>query len=112
MRFAPICSLARVVVLTAAAGAAAASRDHEKIGLTAEGQRDAKAATLTIHDFTPGLGFKGGAVKSDPDSQITCAGFHPKQSDLVENGDAMTSFGNHTLLSTPSCSAGAERRST
>lgn len=97
MRFTAICSLALVVVLAAAAGAAASSRDDEKVRLTAEGQRDAKAATLKLGDFTPGLGFKGGAVKSDPDTQVGCPGYHPKQSDLVENGHAKTSFGNHAL---------------
>jgi hypothetical protein len=97
MRRSSICSLALVVVLVAAAGAAASSRDTARIRLTPEGQRDAKAALLTIGDFTPGSGFTGGPVKSSPSSQLNCPGFHPKQSDLVENGDATATFKNRTL---------------
>jgi hypothetical protein len=97
MRRTSICSLALVVVLTGAAGAAASSRDTARIRLTTEGQRDAKAALLTIGDFTPGSGFTGGLVKSPGDSSLNCPGFHPRQSDLVENGDAMSSFKDRAL---------------
>jgi hypothetical protein len=97
MRRSSICSLALVALLTTSAGAAASSRHDTRVKMTAEGQRDAKAALLTIGDFAPGHGFKAKAVTSGSSSKASCAGYHPKTSDLVENGNAQASFTNKVL---------------
>ena len=83
-------SIATIVALALAGSAAAGGNDQEQVRLTAAGQAAAKAATLRLADL--GSGFAGGPVASAGSSVPDCASYHPKQSDLVENGDAATSF--------------------
>ena len=52
-------------------------------------QAAAKAATLKLSDFTPGAGWKGGAVPPDVTPDNPCAS---KISDLVITGDARSEF--------------------
>jgi hypothetical protein len=61
---------------------------------TAADQAAARAAVLTIADFEPGGGWKGGLLKNaKPFTGTDCPGlFEPKQSDLVITGVAKSVF--------------------
>lgn len=83
-------STAAALALTVAAVAVAAGTDQEQVQLTPAGQAAAKGAILRLADI--GAGFTGGAVAPDESSTPDCANYHPKQSDLVKNGDAASSF--------------------
>lgn len=85
-RLAPVA----VVSLLALALAAAALADREQIRLTSEGQAAARAALPRQADF--GSGWVGKAYKPSLNSDMKCASFDPKQSDLVLNGAAGVKF--------------------
>jgi hypothetical protein len=79
---------ALLVVICALALPAAALADREQVHLTAAGQSAARAAVLTRADLGPTPGWVGGAKKPSPDGMPPCAGFDPRQSDLVRTGAA------------------------
>jgi hypothetical protein len=89
-------AIAAVLVLFVAAGVAlAASPSKEKIRLTRAGQAQAKAEVL--HRADVGTGWQGGAKKPDLTSTFPDCNYRPKQSDLVLNGAAETTW--HSQLS-------------
>jgi hypothetical protein len=88
-------SIRRIAVLAGASGAALAlagiaQADREKVQLTATGQAAAKAVVLMRNDVAVLPGMKGGALKPDLTPATQCAGFEPRQSDLILNGVART----------------------
>jgi hypothetical protein len=80
------------VVLSALLLAVAAVADKEQIHYTAAGQAAARAAVLTRADLGASGSWTGGHKKVDVSSGPLCAGFDPKQSDLVLNGASHTEF--------------------
>jgi hypothetical protein len=87
-----------VVLLLAfsAAGAFAASGDKEQHAFTAADQAAAKTAVVRKGDLTT-PGWTGGAKAPDLSPALTCANFHPKQSDLVLTGAAESLWKNTGL---------------
>jgi hypothetical protein len=68
-----------------------ATADKPKYRFTAAGQAIARSAVLQKADFQPG--WKGGPTKPDlSDDGLACAGFNPKQSDLVTIGVASSEW--------------------
>jgi hypothetical protein len=94
-------AIAALLALTVVGAAAASGSDQEQVHLTAAGQAAAKAAVLRLADLGSGSGFTGGAVAPDSSATPDCATYHPKQSDLVKNGDAGSAFaaGNVSIQS-------------
>jgi hypothetical protein len=74
------------------AGAAAA--DNWQIHRTAAGNAAAAAIVLKRSDLGPSGGWTGGPVKPSLSSTPPCAGFRPKQSDLVLVGAAESRWSN------------------
>lgn len=66
----------------------AASADKEKVHLTAAGRAAARAAVLQRRDLGTTGRWTGGVRKPDLSSSMPCAGYQPKQSDLVLTGAA------------------------
>jgi hypothetical protein len=62
-----------------------------QIKFTAADQTAARAVVLRRSDLGSS-GWQGGARKPDLSSTVSCAGFHPKVSDLVVTGAAETDF--------------------
>jgi hypothetical protein len=87
-RRAGIASLATLLVL--AAGAAATGPGKQKVELNAADQAAARRVVLRKSDL--GAGWTGGRVKPDLTSQVSCASYHPKVSDLVVTGAAESQF--------------------
>ena len=85
-RLAPLALL----TLLALAVAGAALADQEQIRLTGAGQAAARAALPKQADF--GTGWVGTSYKPSLKSDMNCASFNPKQSDLVLNGAAGVKF--------------------
>jgi hypothetical protein len=65
--------------------------DNPQVALTAADQALARRAVVQRSDFAPGSGWTGGEKKSGSDAIPQC-GFDPKQSDLIETGDAESAF--------------------
>jgi hypothetical protein len=86
----------RVVPLAAAVLAlslvAEAHADKERIHLTPQGQAAARAVVVTRGDLGTSTTWTGGARKPDLSSSSFCSTYRPKQSDLVLNGAARTSW--------------------
>jgi hypothetical protein len=84
--------VAAVAALAASGAAGAGSPDREQIHITKAGQAAAAAVVLRRSDLgTSTAGWTGGAKKPTLQSSFPCS-YHPKQSDLVLNGDAETSW--------------------
>jgi hypothetical protein len=79
-----------VVVAVGLAGVGGASADREKVHLTAAGQAAARAVVVRRGDLGTAGQWTGGARKPDLSSTMPCAGYQPKQSDLVLIGAAKT----------------------
>jgi hypothetical protein len=90
-----------VVVSLAAVGAAglagAATGDKEQVHLTAAGQAAARAVVIRKADLGTAPGWTGGTKKPAEGPGPACAGFAPKQSDLVKIGDAESEWKNGPL---------------
>ena len=82
--------MAGATVLVVVAGATAADPGKQKIELNAADQAAARAVVLRRSDL--GAGWTGGRVKPDLTSQVSCASYHPKVSDLVVTGAAESQF--------------------
>jgi hypothetical protein len=78
------------IALVVVAGAAASGTGKEKIELNAADQAAARAVVLRRSDL--GAGWTGGRIKPDLTSQVSCASYHPKVSDLVVTGAAASQF--------------------
>src|SRR6266576_3424866 len=87
-RQALVVALAMLIVLSTMV-AAAAGGERAKIRYNAADQAAARAAVARRADLGAGV-WKGGARKPDLSPAPTCAGYHPKQSDLVLTGAAET----------------------
>jgi hypothetical protein len=81
---------ALAIGLVVVAGAAASGPGKQKIELNAADQASARAVVLRRSDL--GAGWTGGRIKPDLTSQVTCASYHPKVSDLVVTGAAASQF--------------------
>ena len=90
----PLRIVALVVVALVASVAAgvvlAGNPSKETIKLTKAGQAQAKAEVVLKRDV--GAGWRGGFKKPDLSSTFSGCNYHPKQSDLVLNGAAETSW--------------------
>jgi hypothetical protein len=87
----------RLGVALAAASAAlglvgVAGADQYQVRLTAAGNAAARAAVVTRSDLGSTAGWTGVSKKPDLSSSPTCAGFDPKESDLVIVGAAETDW--------------------
>ena len=82
--------MAAATVLVVVGGATAADPGKQKIELNAADQAAARAVVLRRSDL--GAGWTGGRVKPDLTSQVSCASYHPKVSDLVVTGAAESQF--------------------
>jgi len=82
--------VAAATVLVVVAGATAADPGKQKIELNAADQAAARAVVLRRSDL--GAGWTGGRIKPDLTSQVSCASYHPKVSDLVVTGAAESQF--------------------
>jgi len=76
--------------LVVVAGASASNPGKQKIELNAADQARARAVVLRRSDL--GAGWSGGRIKPDLTSQVSCASYHPKVSDLVVTGAAESQF--------------------
>lgn len=82
--------LAAAIVALIAAGIASAER--QPVRLTSAGQAAARAVVVTRADLGTSAAWTGGARKPDLSSTSPCPGYQPKQSDLVLNGAARTTW--------------------
>jgi len=82
--------MAAATVLVVVAGAIAADPGKQKIELNAADQAAARAVVLRRSDL--GASWTGGRIKPDLTSQVSCASYHPKVSDLVVTGAAESQF--------------------
>jgi hypothetical protein len=86
-------ALGSALLLVSAVSASAAGSNQAKVQMTDAGQAAASAAVLTLTELGKGTGWSGGpAAAPSNTSDQQCAGFHPKQSDLVVNGTAATAY--------------------
>ncbi|MGD0166768.1 MAG: hypothetical protein ABSC51_05685 [Gaiellaceae bacterium] len=88
-----VACFALVVALSLVSSATA----KQKIHLTAAGHAAARAVVVKRVDLGNVGGWTGGAQKPDLSSEVACANFHEKESDLVLNGAAKTVW-KHTGL--------------
>jgi hypothetical protein len=79
-----------VVAVGALLSAGVAGADKEKVRLTAAGRAAAREAVVRLADLGAGARWTGGVRKADLSSTMPCAGYRPKQSDLVLIGAAKT----------------------
>jgi hypothetical protein len=79
-------------LLAGLAAAAWAGGGKEQIRLNARDQANARGAVLERADLGTATGWTGGSKKPDLSSTPPCAGFQPKQSDLVLTGAAETDW--------------------
>ena len=84
-------ALATVVCVAAAAVPAAALADNPQLKPNAADQAAAKRAVVQLSDFRAGSGWKGGPTKGSSSGSPKCS-FDPKESDLVQTADALSSF--------------------
>jgi hypothetical protein len=84
-------ALAALLSLGSGALAAHALADNPQIRTSAHDQTLARHAVVQLSDFTAGSGWSGGPM-SPSDSMSTKCSFDPRQSDLVQTGEAASSF--------------------
>jgi hypothetical protein len=78
--------------LVAGVFAGAAGADRARIAFTRAGQAAAQAAVLRRADLGASGGWSGGPTTADLSASLSCPGFQPKQSDLIVNGAARTTW--------------------
>jgi hypothetical protein len=83
--------LAALLSLGSGAAASHALADNPQIRTTEHDQSLARHAVVQLSDFTPGSGWNGGPMSPSDSASSKCA-FDPKQSDLVQTGEAASSF--------------------
>lgn len=88
-----------LLAVLATAPAAPAGGGQEQTHLTAAGQAAARAAVMMRDDLTAPGGWTGGPQKPNLSPAAPCAGFDPKQSDLVRIGVAQSIFTDSTGIS-------------
>ena len=87
--------LARITAafaVCALAAALPALGDDPRWAPTAADQATAKRGVVQLKDFLPGSGWSGGPTKSKASSGAGKCNLDPRQSDLVETGDAESQF--------------------
>jgi hypothetical protein len=97
MQRAALATVFVAVALGLASGATAGSADRARVSFTPADLAAAKAAVLRPADLGSAGGWTGGTRKPDLSSTMHCAGYTPKQSDLVVTGAAETVY-HHTGL--------------
>jgi len=80
-----------VCILAAGAVRSVALADNPQLRPSAADQAIAKHAVVQLSDFTPGSGWTGGPTKSGTSPTTPC-NLDPKQSDLVQTGEAESTF--------------------
>jgi hypothetical protein len=88
-----------LAAVLATAPVAAAGGGQEQTHLTAAGQAAAAAAVMTRDDLNAPASWTGGPRKPDLRPSAPCAGFTPKQSDIVRTGAAQSTFSDATGIS-------------
>jgi hypothetical protein len=81
-----------VALVLAASFATAARADKPTLALNPADEAKARTIVVQRADLGSALGWTGGAVKPSPPSSLDCAGYNPKQSDIVLTGRAKTRF--------------------
>jgi len=84
-------ALVTLFSLCTGALAAHALADNPQIRTNASDQSMASRSVVQLTDFTAGSGWSGGAMRPSESAVTKCA-FDPKQSDLVQTGEAESSF--------------------
>lgn len=84
-------TIVALLSLSSAAFANAALAESPVIRTNARDQSLARRAVVQLSDFTPGSGWSGGPMSPNDSASSKCP-FNPKQSDLVETGEAESSF--------------------
>jgi hypothetical protein len=97
MQRAALATVFAAVALGSTPGALAGSPDRARVSFTPADVAAAKAAVVRPADLGSGGGWTGGPRKPDLSSTMHCAGYAPKQSDLVVTGAAETVY-HHTAL--------------
>jgi hypothetical protein len=97
MQRAALATVFAAVALGLTPGAMAGSADRARVSFTPADLAAAKAAVLRPGDLGTTGGWTGGARKPNLSSTMHCAGYTPKQSDLVVTGAAETVY-HHTGL--------------
>jgi hypothetical protein len=76
----------------AAAVAGAARAEKPKLSVVAADQAKARDVVVRLDDLGSTTGWQGGQLKPSAPSSLTCAGYNPKQADLVVTGQAKSDF--------------------
>jgi hypothetical protein len=97
MQRAALATVFAAVALGLGSGAMAGSVDRARVSFTPADLAAAKAAVLRRADLGTAGGWTGGTRKPNLSSTMRCAGYAPKQSDLVVTGAAETVY-HHTGL--------------
>lgn len=92
MQRAALAAVFAAVALGVSSGAMASSSDKARVSFTAADLAAARAAVLHRADLGTAGGWTGGAKKPDLSSTMSCAGYAPKQSDLVVTGAAAADY--------------------
>ena len=86
-----------VVTLAVAAMALAGGGEKPRVRISATDQAAARVAVIRRSDLRPACCWTGGPTKPDL-SPLTCANYHPKQSDLVVTGAAAARWESETYV--------------
>lgn len=97
MQRAALAAVFAAVALGLSSGAMASSPGKARVSFTAADVAAARAAVLRRADLGTAGGWTGGARKPDLSTTMSCAGYAPKQSDLVVTGAAEADY-HHTGL--------------
>lgn len=92
MQRAALAAVFAAVALGASSGAMASSSDKARVSFTAADLAAARAAVLHRADLGTAGGWTGGARKPDLSATMSCAGYAPKQSDLLVTGAAEADY--------------------
>jgi hypothetical protein len=92
MQRAALAAVFAAVALGISSGATASSFDKARVSFTPADQAAARTAVLRRADLGTAGGWTGGARKPDLSSTMSCAGYAPKQSDLVVTGAAEADY--------------------
>src|ERR1700750_2535736 len=81
-----------LLAFVVASGASAGAADRVRVSFTATDVAAARVAVLRRADLGTAGGWSGGTRKPDLSTTMQCAGYAPKQSDLVVTGAAESDY--------------------